>query len=60
MHELENLGLTELQLELKNTCREIGEKYIIPVREKYDEEQHFPTDIVEKFAEAGLFGVFIP
>lgn len=60
MHELENLGLTDLQIELKNTCREIGEKYILPVREQYDEKQHFPTDIAEKFAEAGLFGVFIP
>lgn len=60
MESLNDLGLTELQLEIRNICREIGEKYIIPVREKYDEEQHFPTDIVEKFAEAGLFGLFIP
>ena len=60
MEKPEDLGLTELQLEIKNTCREIGEKKILPVRAKYDEEGIFPTDIVKDFADAGLFGLFIP
>ena len=60
MDRLSDLGLTELQLEIKNTCREIGEKKILPVREKYDAEGIFPTDIAKDFADAGLFGLFIP
>ena len=60
MEKLADLGLTELQLEIKNTCREIGEKKIVPVREKYDAEGIFPTDIAKEFADAGLFGLFIP
>ena len=55
-----DFGLTELQLEIKNTCREIGEKKIVPVREKYDAEGIFPRDIAKEFADAGLFGLFIP
>ncbi len=60
MESLSDLGLTELQLEIRNTCREIGEKKILPVREKYDAEGIFPTDIAKDFADAGLFGLFIP
>ena len=60
MESLSDLGLTELQLEIRSTCREIGEKKILPVREKYDAEGIFPTDIAKDFAEAGLFGLFIP
>ena len=55
-----DFGLTELQLEIRNTCREIGEKKILPVREKYDAEGIFPHDIAKDFADAGLFGLFIP
>ncbi len=60
MDSLADLDLTELQLEIRNTCREIGEKKILPVREKYDEEGIFPTDIAKEFADAGLFGLFVP
>ena len=60
MEKLDDLGLTELQLEIKHTCRELGEKKILPVREKYDAEGIFPNDIAKDFAEAGLFGLFIP
>ena len=60
MDKPSDFGLTELQLEIKNTCREIGEKKIVPVREKYDAEGIFPRDIAKEFADAGLFGLFIP
>ena len=59
MEKPEDFGLTELQIEIRNTCREIGEKKILPVRAKY-EEGIFPTDIAKDFADAGLFGLFIP
>ena len=60
MEKPADFGLTELQLEIKNLCREIGEKKIVPVREKYDAEGVFPHDIAKDFADAGLFGLFIP
>ena len=55
METLSDLGLTELQLEIRNTCREIGEKKILPVREKYDAEGIFPTDIAKDFADCVVY-----
>ena len=60
MESLADFGLTELQLEIKSLCRRIGEEKIVPVREHHDETGEFPHDIVKVFAEAGLFGIFIP
>ena len=52
--------LTEDQLELKELARRIAQEKMIPVREKYDEEQIFPWDIVEVMAKSDLFGVMVP
>lgn len=60
MKSLPNFSLTEIQLEIKDLCRRIGEEKIIPVREHFDETGEFPHELVKTFAEAGLFGVFIP
>ena len=60
MESLADFGLTEMQLEIKSLCRRIGEEKIVPVREHHDETGEFPHDIVKVFAEAGLFGIFIP
>lgn len=53
-------GLNEKQIELIAKTREIAHKYIKPVRQKYDEEEIFPWDIVGILADQGLFGVYIP
>ena len=55
-----DFGLTEMQLEIKSLCRRIGEEKIVPVREHHDATGEFPHDIVKVFADAGLFGIFIP
>ncbi len=52
--------LTELQQEVKGLAKEIAENDIKPVRAQYDNNHTFPTDIMEKCAQAGLFGLFIP
>ncbi len=52
--------LTEEQQMMVDTAREIGEKKIVPVRAKYDEEQTFPTDVFKAIADADLTGVYIP
>ena len=52
-------GLTDEQKELVTTTRGIAQKYMKPVRQKYDAEEIFPWDIVKVLAEAGLFAVYI-
>ena len=52
--------LTEDQVMICDSCREIAEKYIKPVRAKYDEEGTFPWDIVEVLRQADIFGIYIP
>src|SRR5258708_3906630 len=53
-------GLTENQVAIQETAREIAQKKIKPVREHYDETEHFPWDIVEELRKADMFGVYIP
>jgi alkylation response protein AidB-like acyl-CoA dehydrogenase len=52
--------LTDDQKELQELARRIALEKMLPVREKYDEEQIFPWDIVEVMAKSDLFGVMIP
>jgi len=51
--------LNEDQIMIRDTCREIAEEHIKPVRAKYDEECTFPWDIVEILRQADIFGIFI-
>ncbi|MFA6471107.1 MAG: acyl-CoA dehydrogenase family protein [Candidatus Latescibacterota bacterium] len=52
--------LTEDQRMIRDTCREIAENHIKPVRAKHDEEGTFPWDIVEILRQADIFGLYIP
>lgn len=60
MTPLADFGLTEMQIEIKDLCRRIGQEKIVPVREHFDETGEFPHEIVKDFADAGLFGLFVP
>jgi butyryl-CoA dehydrogenase len=51
--------LTELQTNIRDICAQIGEEKIKPVREHFDETGEFPKEIMQVFAETGLFGLFI-
>jgi len=53
-------NLTEDQKMIREACREIAEKHIVPVRAKYDEEETFPWDIIEVMRQADIFGIYIP
>jgi alkylation response protein AidB-like acyl-CoA dehydrogenase len=55
-----NYLLTEEQLEIRDLCREIAKKSILPVVEHYDRSDEFPWEIMETFAKADLFRIFIP
>ncbi|MBN1574903.1 MAG: acyl-CoA dehydrogenase family protein [Chitinispirillaceae bacterium] len=55
-----NWFLTEEQHMIIETAREIAQKKILPVREKYDHDGIFPWDVVEAMAAADLCGLYIP
>jgi alkylation response protein AidB-like acyl-CoA dehydrogenase len=55
-----NYFLTEEQRMIVETAREIAEKKIVPVREKYDHEGIFPWDVVKAMAAVDLCGLYIP
>jgi alkylation response protein AidB-like acyl-CoA dehydrogenase len=52
-------NLTEEQVMMRDTAREVAEQKMLPVRATHDEEQTFPWEAVESMAETGLFGAFI-
>lgn len=52
--------LTEEQQEIKALARQLAEEKMKPVREKYDEEEIFPWDIVKQMAQTDLFRVLLP
>jgi alkylation response protein AidB-like acyl-CoA dehydrogenase len=52
--------LTEEQLMIRDTAREIAIKKVVPVREHLDEKEEFPWDNMRDCAEAGLFGLWVP
>jgi alkylation response protein AidB-like acyl-CoA dehydrogenase len=51
--------LSEEQKMIVETSREFAEKIIKPVREKHDEEESFPWEVVKAMGEADLCGLYI-
>jgi len=54
-----NYFLNDEEMMIVETCRELAQKKIKPVREHYDEEGIFPWDIVKEMADLGLCGLYI-
>lgn len=55
-----NFEPNENQLMIAQMVRDFAEKEILPNRNKWDDEEHFPVDVMKKMGELGLLGVFIP
>ncbi len=55
-----NYFLNEEQQMIVELTKELAREKIIPVRAKLDEQEEFPWDLVKDFAQADLFGLFIP
>src|SRR5437762_14303801 len=55
-----NFDLTEEQELLQQTIRDFAETQIAPGAAERDQAARFPTDLVPKMAELGLFGIMIP
>lgn len=55
-----NFDANENQKMIAQMVRDFAEKEILPNRNKWDEEEHFPIDVMKKMGELGLLGVFVP
>jgi len=52
--------LTEEQALLRRTVREFAETEIRPYVREWDQDQHFPTELMPKLASLGLLGIQFP
>ena len=52
--------LTETQKEWRDKARKFVDEYMIPVASKYDQEAIFPTEVIEKADEIGLYDFVVP
>jgi alkylation response protein AidB-like acyl-CoA dehydrogenase len=55
-----NFDLTEEQQQIKSSIREFAEGEIAPHVREWDEQQHFPVELLPKLAEQGCMGVIFP
>jgi len=55
-----NDGLTEEQVQLRATVRELAEAEIAPVAEELDREHRFPYEIVRRLGDLGFMGMTVP
>jgi alkylation response protein AidB-like acyl-CoA dehydrogenase len=53
-------GLTDDQTEILKAVRVFVDEQIIPVAQKLEQADEYPTDIVEGLKELGVFGLMIP
>ena len=50
----------EAQAQIVNMVKEFVQRDVIPVASKYEKEDIYPAELVEKMKEMGLFGITIP
>ena len=55
-----NFELNENQKMIQQMVRDFAEKNIRPNLVKWDDEEHFPVDVMKQIGELGLLGIFIP
>src|SRR5262249_52506937 len=55
-----NESLTEEQVQLRATVRELAEAEIAPVAEEVDREHRFPDEIVRRLGDLGFMGMTVP
>lgn len=52
--------MNENQLMITQMVRDFAEKEIKPNRNKWDDEEFFPVEIMKKMGDLGLLGIFVP
>jgi glutaryl-CoA dehydrogenase len=51
---------TDEEKAIRNTVRDFVDNEVIPIIEKYNQEMKFPTQLIPKMGELGLFGPTLP
>ncbi|MBK8552522.1 MAG: acyl-CoA dehydrogenase family protein [Ignavibacteria bacterium] len=52
--------LTDEERSIRDTVRDFVSEEVIPIIEEYNQEMHFPAQLVPKMAELGIFGPTLP
>ena len=55
-----DFNLTEEQVAMREMARGFAEKEIVPFADQWDEEHHYPRDVIKKMGDLGFFGAVIP
>ena len=55
-----DFALTEEQQMLQTTAREFAQKEVLPKAAEIDKEHRHPTELVQRMAELGFMGVYVP
>lgn len=55
-----NFELNDNQRMIKQMVSDFAEKEIRPNLNKWDDEEHFPVDVMKKMGDLGLLGIFVP
>ncbi len=55
-----HIELNDTQREIQRTAREFAARELTPNARKWDEEHHFPAEVVKKLAEMGFMGIAVP
>lgn len=55
-----NFELNEEQQQIKHSIREFAAAELLPHVMEWDESQHFPIELLPKFAQLGLMGIIFP
>ncbi len=55
-----NFEINENQKMIAQMVRDFAEKEIKPNINKWDDEEHFPVDVMKKMGELGLLGIYVP
>jgi glutaryl-CoA dehydrogenase (non-decarboxylating) len=55
-----DFNLSEEQLLMKEAARDFTQKEIVPFADQWDEEHHYPLEVIKKMGELGFFGCPIP
>ncbi|OVE85548.1 acyl-CoA dehydrogenase family protein [Natronolimnobius baerhuensis] len=55
-----DFGLSDEQEQIRDEIQRFAENEIVPVAAEYDEEEKYPHEIIDKAAEMGLTGAYIP
>jgi alkylation response protein AidB-like acyl-CoA dehydrogenase len=55
-----NFELNEEQQQIKQSIRQFAETELLPHVMEWDESQHFPIELLQKFAQLGLMGIIFP